>query len=145
MTPVAGVEVVEKYYLPYRNEVEGYIDNLVQDSTVLHLSVHSFTPVWEGVERPTDIGILFDEDVARELTFGKLWQNELQKSFPNLNVHINKPYNGKDDGFTTHLRQKYQFKNYIGIELEMNQKYEHAFVHWSKDIADSLDSAVELM
>lgn len=142
MSPVAGVEVVEKYYLPYRNEVESYIDNLIKDSAVLHLSVHSFTPVWEGVERPTDIGILFDEDVASELAFSKLWQNELQKSFPNLNVHFNKPYNGKDDGFTTHLRQKYQFKNYIGIELEMNQKYEHAFVTWSELIANSLQSAL---
>jgi predicted N-formylglutamate amidohydrolase len=142
MTPVAGSEVLEKYYLPYRNEVENHIDKLVKDSMVLHLSIHSFTPVWEGVERTTDIGILIDEDAPNELMLGNLWEKELRNSFHELQIDINKPYNGKDDGFTTHLRQKYQFKNYLGVELEMNQKYEHAFVTWSELIANSLQLAI---
>jgi predicted N-formylglutamate amidohydrolase len=33
---------------------------------VLHLSIHSFTPIWSGVERKVDIGILFDPDNKSE-------------------------------------------------------------------------------
>lgn len=39
-----------------------------------------------------------------------------------MNVRFNYPYLGKADGFTTHLRKKFK-DNYIGIELEVNQKF----------------------
>jgi hypothetical protein len=37
-------------------------------------------------------------------------------------VRYNYPYLGKMDGFTTYLRKQF-ISNYIGIELEVNQKY----------------------
>ena len=39
-----------------------------------------------------------------------------------FNVRHNYPYLGKMDGFTTYLRKKFP-KNYVGIEIEINQKY----------------------
>jgi predicted N-formylglutamate amidohydrolase len=40
---------------------------------------------------------------------------------PQLKIRSNYPYLGNADGFTTYLRKRFQ-KNYLGIELEINQK-----------------------
>jgi hypothetical protein len=36
---------------------------------------------------------------------------------------LNYPYQGTSDGFTTHLRKKFPDSQYVGIELEVNQKH----------------------
>ena len=41
---------------------------------------------------------------------------------PELKIRFNYPYLGKADGFTTYLRKIFP-ENYIGIELEVNQKF----------------------
>ncbi|MBU2938472.1 hypothetical protein KO494_02870 [Lacinutrix sp. C3R15] len=49
-------------------------------------------------------------------------KEEILKLDNTLQVRYNYPYLGKADGFTTYLR-KQDYKNYIGIELEINQKH----------------------
>ena len=39
-----------------------------------------------------------------------------------LKIAFNEPYAGIDDGLTSALRQIYSSKNYLGIEIELNQK-----------------------
>ena len=39
-----------------------------------------------------------------------------------LNIRYNYPYLGKADGFTTYLRKQFP-TNYMGIEIEVNQKF----------------------
>ena len=41
----------------------------------------------------------------------------------NLVVRFNYPYKGISDGFTKYLRTRFTGKQYIGIELEVNQKF----------------------
>lgn len=117
-------ELITNYYQPYRDEVEGKISMLVGEGhEVLHLSIHSFTPVMNGIERSVDIGILFDERRASELGFSSAWKALLQEALPELTIMFNCPYQGADDGFTTYLRTKFSDRQYMGIELEVNQKY----------------------
>ncbi|MEQ8925797.1 MAG: N-formylglutamate amidohydrolase [Fulvivirga sp.] len=114
----------QKYYHPYRNEIEGKISEWVEEGhSVLHLSFHTFTPSLNGLERLVDIGILCDENIESELKFSEQWKEQLSIIFPSLLVMINMPYNGADDGFTTYLRTKFPQTSYLGIELEVNQKY----------------------
>jgi predicted N-formylglutamate amidohydrolase len=48
---------------PFHEAVEQLIkDRLLQDRETTLVSIHSFTPVYKGVERPWHIGILHDED-----------------------------------------------------------------------------------
>ena len=42
-------------------------------------------------------------------------------------MRYNYPYLGKADGFTTYLRKQFQ-THYLGIEIEINQKYAKANV-----------------
>lgn len=117
-------ELIAKYYTPYRGEVEDKIIELLnQGEKVLHLSMHTFTPSLNGVERIVDVGILCDEEKKLELDFSNDWKDKLTTQLPDKLTMINMPYNGADDGFTTYLRNKYNQTDYLGIELEINQKY----------------------
>jgi len=113
--------LVNTIYHPYRNKVEGLIAQSAKP--VLHLSIHSFTPFWNGVERDVDIGILFDPDRTLENEYCQQLKLAFQKELPNHCIKLNEPYKGTDDGFTTWLRKRYPNKVYAGIEIEVNQKY----------------------
>ncbi|HNP18918.1 MAG TPA: N-formylglutamate amidohydrolase [Fulvivirga sp.] len=116
--------LIATYYRPYRNEVEKEIELAIsKGETVIHISVHSFTPVLNGVERSVDVGILFDEKRELEQQFSIKWKEQLSTELPDLLVMLNLPYNGADDGFTTYLRTRFEAEKYLGIELEINQKY----------------------
>lgn len=115
--------LIQSHYLVYRNQVETTIRQWIESGEpVLHISVHSFTPVLNNTERHADIGLLYDSKNAAEKTFCKKFKNALKTAHPNLNVRFNYPYLGKADGFPTYLRKQFP-SNYIGIEIEVNQKY----------------------
>ncbi|MEQ8713875.1 MAG: N-formylglutamate amidohydrolase [Cyclobacteriaceae bacterium] len=117
-------EIMATYYFPYRNEVESMISELIAShGRVIHLSIHSFTPVWKGEKRTTDMGILFDDDRAGETAYARRWIRTLNKHLNGFQTDLNKPYLGKDDGFTTYLRTKFPDGHYLGIELEINQQF----------------------
>jgi hypothetical protein len=41
---------------------------------------------------------------------------------PEMRVRRNYPYLGKTDGLTTYLRRQFPAEQYLGIELEVNQR-----------------------
>lgn len=115
--------ILNTYYWPYRNEVEQEIENFMKKGhQVLHLSIHSFTPLFHGEYRNADIALLYDSNKTEEKVFCKNFKSQILKHHPRLNVRFNYPYLGKADGFTTHLRKCFPV-NYFGIEIEVNQKY----------------------
>lgn len=121
----AGVrrEILDAYYLPYRNQVETHIANEVaQGRRVIHVSSHSYTPVLEGEVRNADIGLLYDPGRAPEARLCKAWQAALKARAPETRVRRNYPYSGKSDGFTAHLRRQFAEDTYAGVELEINQQ-----------------------
>lgn len=119
----AKKELIDTYYLVYRNKVENSIRNYInKGSKVVHISVHSFTPILNGSERNCDIGLLYDSSKLPEKEFSYQLKKELLHQKNNLNVRFNYPYLGKADGFTTYLRKQFS-SNYIGIEIEVNQKF----------------------
>lgn len=120
LSEVAKQQLIDKVYLPYREEVKNQIKLL--SKPVLHLSIHSFSPIFNGVTRTVDIGLLFDPSRKAESNFCQNFKIELEKQFPKLIIKFNQPYAGVDDGFTTFLRTSYEDSYYLGIEIEINQK-----------------------
>lgn len=117
-------KILQQHWYPYRTTVEKTISRLVEaGQRVLHLSVHSFTPIWNGTPRPTDVGLLFDPARSLEADFCQRWQVALCADVPLLTVHHNAPYSGTDDGFVTALRNQFSADRYVGLELEVNQKF----------------------
>ncbi|GAB4404417.1 MAG: N-formylglutamate amidohydrolase [Bacteroidia bacterium] len=117
----ARQHLVETWYRPHRDAVEACIaDWRRTGATVLHIAVHSFTPVLDGQVRQADIGLLYDPRRTAERTFACDWQAALQRQAPHLRIRRNYPYRGAADGFTTYLRRVFP-QHYLGLELEVNQ------------------------
>jgi predicted N-formylglutamate amidohydrolase len=115
-------ELIEEYYRPYREEIQKKIYTYVkQGESVLHLSVHSFTPILNGDTRNTEVGLLYDPRRSEEKKWAMHFKKNLYAHLSNQRIRMNYPYLGKADGFTTSLRHQFQ-ERYIGIELELNQK-----------------------
>jgi predicted N-formylglutamate amidohydrolase len=115
-------QLLYDYYDPYRQQVRQKIQKLIRnEDAVIHLSVHSFTPILNGKTRSADIGLLYDPARAAEVELCALWQDGLQVALPELRVRRNYPYRGISDGLVTRLRQEFASGQYLGIELEVNQ------------------------
>ncbi|HEX6891000.1 MAG TPA: N-formylglutamate amidohydrolase, partial [Chryseolinea sp.] len=68
LTDTEKAHLLQNYYHPHRTTVEQLIRNSTEHQ-VLHLSIHTFTPVWEGLERIVDLGLLFDPQRKNERRF----------------------------------------------------------------------------
>lgn len=114
--------LVAEHYLPYRGLVERRVRALASRGPVLHVSVHSFTPVLRGVRRDADIGLLYDPSRRAEREISAAWREALGAVAPRLRVRMNYPYRGTSDGLTTALRKQFGPASYAGIELEISQR-----------------------
>jgi predicted N-formylglutamate amidohydrolase len=115
--------ILDRYYLPYRSEVQdGIVSAIDRGFRVIHLSMHSFTPVFHGVRRSVEIGLLFDPSREMENSICIEWQQRLRARETKMRVELNQPYLGTDDGFTTSLRRLFKDADYAGIELEINNR-----------------------
>ena len=119
--------IFQRHYRPFRAAVRTAIEqHQAAGQNVLHVSVHTFTPVFRGDRRSADIGLLFDPGRAEESRLAQRWRKSLITLWPRLVVKFNYPYLGIDDGHTTQLRTRFADPRYAGIELEANQAWPRA-------------------
>ncbi len=133
--------ILSRWYRPYRRRVEREIAGLAtRNRRVVHVSVHSFTPILNGAVRRADIGLLYDPARAGEFDLCAQWQAELREREPGLTVLRNSPYRGTSDGFTTYLRTRFRESAYIGLELEINQRLldQKSWRRFQSSLIDSL-------
>jgi predicted N-formylglutamate amidohydrolase len=117
------LELLDRYYQPYRQAVTATVErSLVRGDRVLHLSLHSFTPVFQGRPRHVDVGLLYDPAQPGERSFCRSWRAALKDLAPCWRVRCNHPYRGVSDSLATTLRRHHADpERYLGIELEINQ------------------------
>lgn len=116
-------KLIDEYWTPHRNEIVERINRVPSDKTTLHFSVHTFTPVFDGQVRDVEIGLLYDPEREREKSFCNALRKSLKTQFPHFKIRMNQPYKGSADGLTTSLRKQFATEEYMGIELEVNQKF----------------------
>ena len=115
----------------YREKIESFVAGKIPEKQrktgkdappkVIHLGIHSFTPVLNDVEREADVGILYDPSRPAEARIAENLIKSIRERAPWLKIRKNYPYLGKSDGLTTTLRQKFG-PSYAGLEIEINQK-----------------------
>ena len=118
------------YWKEYREKIEKFVAKNIgplrqtqrPGATIVHLGIHSFTPVLNGMVRNADIGILYDPARPLERKYAQVIKAEILRLYPKMRVRFNYPYKGSSDGLTTALRKKFG-PRYVGIEIEMNQKF----------------------
>jgi len=77
---------IERYWTPYHETLDACLGE-VQGNTLL--SMHSFTPEYEGHKRELEIGVLFDDDEEPAV---KLMESFAAHGFK---VALNEPYSGR--------------------------------------------------
>ncbi len=114
--------LIDQYYQPFHQAAETYIhDTIKKGIPIIHLSIHSFTPVLNNIQRNADIGFLYDPARRGEKTLAAHWREELLKEKAPYRVRMNYPYQGISNGFVSSLRKQYLEQDYLGFEVESNQ------------------------
>lgn len=135
--------IARRFYHRYRKSVIHHIrERMRKNRRVLHISLHSFTPVLNEEKRNADIGILYDPGRKREKAFAISLQN-LLRIRTELKIRRNYPYRGSADGFTTALRKVFGEHRYLGIEIEINQALLMANRSEGRKIADAVCLSLE--
>ncbi len=115
--------VLARCYSPFRETALAAIgQTMSRHGEVLHLSIHSFTPVLHGKIRSNDLGILYDPRRQREKSCARRLADEMRAIDRHLSVRMNHPYRGVADGHTTALRRRFASEAYLGLEIEINQR-----------------------
>jgi len=122
LPPTRKEVVLDRHYYPYRNRVADWIAaRTAAGSRVVHVAVHSFTPVSGGRQRPCDVGLLYDPGRPEEARLCAAWQAALRNRDSRWRVRRNYPYRGTSDGQVVALRTRFGPARYSGVELEINQ------------------------
>lgn len=131
----------EQYYTPHRDAVERAVrEHVEMGRNVVHLAVHSFTPVLNGEVRNVEVGLLYDPARAAEVATIERWHTAFRAARPDWRIRRNSPYRGTSDALCTFLRRRYPDPTYAGIELELNQ----GLFGKGDDIAAPVVACVEL-
>ncbi len=108
-------------YEPYRDRLHHMVSTTIdRQGFCIHLSIHSFTPVWKGRKRPMSAGLLFDPRDEEAVTLANAWRPSLRAALDGL-VYFNRPYRGTSDGVTRWLYRTFPAGVYVPLELEVRQ------------------------
>ena len=138
--------IIKTYHAPHWEKIQKILEKKTsKDQLAIHIGVHSFTPVLNNEIRNADIGILYDPSRKAERQMALRWKKSIEKRSSDLSVRLNYPYLGKLDGLTTQLRKKYNDKNYLGIELEVNHRLIENKLNWRKTKQILLESLSDIL
>jgi predicted N-formylglutamate amidohydrolase len=105
---------VDQFYVPFRDTLAGCLDQRIGAGRApVIVTVHSFTPVYQGVQRVVELGILHDSDAR--LADALL---DTAKAEPKLVVRRNEPY-GPADGVTHTLVEHGIARGLLNVMLEI--------------------------
>jgi predicted N-formylglutamate amidohydrolase len=136
--------LLERYHAPHWQAARAAVARgITEKRRVMHLAVHSFTPVLDGTTRRADIALLYDPARPRERAFAASWARALEVAEPTCVVRRNDPYRGSADGLTTALRREYPAARYLGIEVEINQRHVGEGGRFPAWVAEALAGSLE--
>lgn len=118
------IELHDVHYFPHWEQVDTIVRREIASSLrVVHVSCHTFTPELNGQVRNADVGLLFDPQRPLEKKLCLAWQQALEQKRPDLAIRRNYPYLGTSDALVTSMRSQHAAEHYLGIEVELNQKW----------------------
>lgn len=111
--------LLARYHAPHWARVERLVARARRP--VVHVAIHSFTPVLGDDVRDFELGLLYDPQRPRERRFMEAVRASVAERAPALRVRRNAPYRGTSDGLPTAFRRARRPADYLGLELELNQ------------------------
>lgn len=139
---------VERYYIPFRDALNAILDaRVAQGHAPVLVTIHSFTPVYHGVKRDLEVGILHDDDArfADALL-------DVAAGHPDMVVRRNAPYEPKD-GVTYTLVEHAAPRGLLNAMLEIRndlirtpeqqQAFAELLTGWVETAAASLATEIK--
>ena len=135
LTATQRADRIARYYAPYHEAM----DELARSpGAALMLSIHSFTPVYEGSVRAVEIGVLFESDESQAVRLASLLQTSTRRD-----VRLNEPYSGKG-GLMYSCDRHARSQCLIALEIELRQDL-LATPHTRQELVGALASALPLV
>ena len=128
------------YYDPFHNALDDIIsDHVDEGHEPLVIGLHSFTPTMDGIERPWQIGFMWDEDPRLAQAMIGLIERETD-----LVVGVNQPYSGKDLYYTMqrHGADHGLPQTVIEIRSDLITEGEGMIRQWAALLADCMDECM---
>jgi predicted N-formylglutamate amidohydrolase len=126
----------EALFHPYHAAVDEVLAGLrARGSVPALVSIHSFTPVFDGFERPWQIGILWDRDPRVAVPL----MANLRKN-AGINVGDNEPYSAREPkGYSVTAHAAAPGYPHVAVEIRQDLiDTRHAAAAWAKRFADAL-------
>ncbi len=136
--------LIARFHAPHWARAERMVD--AAGAPVVHVAVHSFTPVLNGEVRPLELGLLYDPRRGRERAFADALHAAVARRAPALRIRRNRPYHGRSDCLPTAFRKARPAADYLGLELELNQATLRGAAderRWAALLAPSLEEALQ--
>lgn len=130
---------IETFFKPYHDAIDAQIDAmLAAGNTPVLVSMHSFTPIMHGIQRPWEIGILWNRDPRLPRPLMERLRAE------GLTVGDNEPYSGADGhGYTQHTHGDRRGLANVLIEVRQDLIDTHqGAAQWSGRLGAALESVL---
>jgi predicted N-formylglutamate amidohydrolase len=129
------------FFWPYHNAISATLQRIVDSGrTPTLISLHSFTPVFHGVQRPWDIGVLWHQDgrIAQPLIAGLL-------AGQSLCIGDNEPYHAGDPmGYTMPVHGEAPGHPHVLIEMRQDRISDAAGAeNMAQTLGDVLESTLK--
>lgn len=120
------------FHRPYHAAITESLNRMISgDKAPLIVSLHSFTPVWRGVPRPWQVGVLWDRDDRA----AKALISELRAQ-KDLTVGDNEPYSGALTNDTMNRHGTKRGLSHVLLEVRQDLVADEAGVEaWSQRLA----------
>ena len=143
LTPDARLARIRDIYRPFHDAVSELLDRRAsQNITSLIVTMHSFTPVYRGIRRHLDLGVLHDRDTRlADLVLG------LAGRMKDIVVRRNEPY-GPQDGVCHTLNLHGGTRGIHHVMLEIRNDLidqEAGQAQWAARLASVLEQAVSII
>ncbi|HEI8864956.1 N-formylglutamate amidohydrolase [Serratia sp. AKBS12] len=117
LDPMDSLARQQTFFFPYHQAIEQVIDGrLARQQPTIVIAMHSFTPVYKGIPRKWQIGLLYN----RQPVFAELLARVLHDE-GNLLVGLNEPYIMTDDtDYTLPVHAEQRGLPYVGIEIRQD-------------------------
>jgi predicted N-formylglutamate amidohydrolase len=143
LTAVQPDERTRAIYQPFHGQTAAMIEaRIVSQQPVIFVTIHSFTPIFKGIERRMHVGLLFD----RDRRFTDLVA-PLIRECGSFDVRLNEPY-GPEDGVchTVNLQAGAKGLPYSMIEIRNDLiESESGQVEWAGRLGGVLQQAAALL
>ncbi len=129
---------VSEIFEPYHRAIAGELDRRTESGEpVAVIAVHSFTPVFGGVARPWQAGVLHDRDPALSLALAEILRED------GLLVGDNEPYQLSDESdYTVPVHAERRGLPYVELEIRQDLIAEPlGQAEWAERLARALPRA----